>query len=173
MNKFAAIAAFALITGACSGGGNADVDGDGEVSPAEAQTAAEASGMIPEPGLYKTTSVMKGIDVPGMPGHGAGLTTTSEECVTQEDVEKGFEEMLKQDQDGDCSYERFNLAGGKIDAVMVCNIEGSSMRMEMDGTASPTGSEFDATMTTDDPEMPMGGMTFNVKQERIGDCPAE
>jgi hypothetical protein len=58
----------------------------------------------PQPGLYKTTVTMTGMDFPGMPaGHGSGQTITTEDCLTQQEVEKGFEELVKQGQDGDAA----------------------------------------------------------------------
>ncbi len=169
-------AALALALAGCSGG-NADADGDGEVSMKEAAKQAEAQGIKPEPGQYKATITMTAMDIPGMPaemqGHGSGMTTTSEYCLTQEEVDKGFEEMMKRGQNGECAYERFNLAGGKMDAVMVCKTPEGEARMTMDGTVTPTTSDFTATMAMQVPEMGEGTMTFSAKHERIGDCPAK
>jgi hypothetical protein len=170
-----AAAGAALITG-CSGG-NPDADGDGKVSMKEAAKTAEAQGIKPEPGLYKTTVTMTGINIPGMPpemaGHGAGQTVTSEDCLTQQEVDKGFEELIKQGQNGECSYERFNLAGGKIDAVMVCKAEGRETRMEMTGTTTATTADLAATMGIEFDGAGKGTMTFTAKHERIGACPAK
>ena len=109
-----AAAGAALLVG-CSGG-KTDADGDGEISAKEVANKAEAEGIKPQPGLYKATITMTGIDIPGMPaemkGHGAGATTTSEDCLTAEDVDKGFEELVKKGQNGECAYESFNLNGG-------------------------------------------------------------
>ncbi len=172
----AAAAAAALLAG-CSGGGDADADGNGAVSMKEAARKAESEGLKPQPGLYKTTVVMEGIDIPGMPpemaDHGAGLTTTIEDCLTQEEVDKGFGELMKQGQNGECSYEKFNLAGGAIDAVMVCNAQGAKTRMEMAGTATATGADITAKMAMNFADAGEGTMTFTAKHQRIGDCPAK
>jgi hypothetical protein len=136
-----------------------------------------AEGIMPEPGQYKATITMTGMEIPGMPadmaGHGSGMTTTSEYCLTEEDVAQGFEEMMKRGQDGECAYESFNLDGGKMDAVMVCKTPAGEARMTMNGTASPTTSDFTATMKMNVPEMGEGTMSFAAKHERIGDCPAK
>jgi len=170
-----ALAAFALA--ACGGGSDADADGDGAVSADEVANQVAAEGIMPEPGLYKATITMTGMDIPGMPaemaGHGSGMTTTSEYCLAEEDVAQGFEEMMKRGQDGECSYESFNLDGGKMDAVMVCRTPEGEARMTMDGNATPTSSEFTATMAMNVPEMGEGTMSFAAKHERIGDCPAK
>jgi hypothetical protein len=161
----------------CSGGGNADADASGDVSLKEAADEVKAQGMMPEPGQYKAVITMTGIDVPGMPaemaGHGAGMTTTTEYCLTKEEVAEGFEEMMKRGQNGECSYESFNLDDGKMDAVMVCKTPEGSARMTMNGTATPTTSDFTATMAMNVEGMGDATMKFDAKHERVGDCPAK
>lgn len=171
-----ALAAAALL-GACSGAGKSDADGDGKVSLGEAAKQAEAQGMKPEPGLYKTTVTMTNLDIPGMPpemkDHGAGLVRTLEDCLTTEEVDKGFEGMVKQGQDGECAYESFALSDGKIDAVLVCKAEGRAIRTSMSGTATSTGADLVATTALEFDGASKGTMTATIKHERIGQCPAE
>ena len=123
MKRIMMAAAGAALMAGCSGGGDADADSNGETTASEVAAKVEAEGVKPEPGLYRATITMTGIDIPGMPaemaGHGSGMVTTTENCLTQEDVDKGFEEMLKQGQQGECSYERFDIDNGKVDAVMM------------------------------------------------------
>jgi hypothetical protein len=176
MKRIIMAAAGAALIAGCSGG-NPDADGDGKVSMKEAAKTAKAQGIKPEPGLYKTTVTMTGINIPGMPpemaGHGAGQTVTSEDCLTQQEVDKGFEELIKQGQNGECSYERFNANGGDIDAVLVCKTPQGNARMEMTGTATETSSDIKATMAMNFDGAGEGTMTFTAKNERIGDCPAK
>ena len=169
-------AAGALLLAGCSDG-NADADGNGEVSANEVAAKVEAAGIKPEPGLYKATITMTGIEVPGMPaemeGHGTGMVTTSEDCLTQAEVDKGFEELMKQGQNGECAYERFALKDGKMDGVMVCKTPEGSARMTLTGTATPTASEFTASTKMNFDGVGEATMNFTAKHERIGDCPAK
>lgn len=171
-----AAAIAALLLSGCSGG-NADSDGNGKVSVKEAAEKARGELPKPQPGLYKTTVTMTNIEIPGMPdsmeGHGAGLTRTIEDCLTEEEVEKGFEALVKQGQDGECSYERFDLAGGKLDAVMVCDAQGRKARMEMTGTTTATSADLEATMAMAFDGAGEGTMSFTARHERIGECPAK
>ncbi|QFT78452.1 DUF3617 domain-containing protein [Erythrobacter sp. THAF29] len=166
------LAAFAL--GACGGSPEPDADGDGSISMAEAADAAAASGLKPEPGLYRVTSQLKGMNMPGVPaemsGEGLGFTNTMEHCLTPDEVEKGFEEMMKEGQDGTCTYEKFEIDGGSMEGVMNCEGSDGQVRVEFTGTATPTSSEMDATVASNIPGLGEGTMSVNVKQERIGDC---
>ncbi|WP_158094333.1 DUF3617 domain-containing protein [Erythrobacter donghaensis] len=172
---FVAAAGAALMAG-CSGGAT-DADGDGEITAKEVAAKADAEMVRPQPGLYKATITMTGVDIPGMPpemkNHGAGMTTTVEECLTEKDVEKGFEEMVKQGQQGECSFEEFDLNGGKMDGVLVCKTPQGESRMTMSGTTTPTSSEFTASTKIKFEGMGEGTMNFTAKNERIGDCPAK
>lgn len=163
----------ALLLAACSASNDSDAAGDGAISMSEAAGAA-ADMPKPQPGLYRATITMTGIDVPGMganmAGHGGGMSTTHENCLTPEDVAGGYKEMMKQGQDGSCRYEKFNIAGNKLDAVMLCTTSEGDARMEMKGTVTATGSEFDAKMKMDLDGMGNGTMRFSAKHERIGDC---
>jgi Protein of unknown function (DUF3617) len=177
MRRMIVMATVAALVAGCSGGEDADADSNGEVSLKEAAKQAEAEGIMPEPGLYRATVTMTGINIPGMPpemaGHGAGMVTTSEDCLTKEEVAKGFEELIKQGQNGECSYERFSADGGDIDAVLVCKTPEGNARMEMTGTATPISSDITATMAMNFDGAGEGTMTFTAKNERIGDCPAQ
>lgn len=175
MKRIITAVAGAMLLAGCSGG-DTDADGNGAISAKEVAEKAKAEMPKPQAGLYKTTVTMTGLDIPGLPpemkGHGAGMTTTTEDCMSQEQVDKGFEELVKQGQDGECTYERFDLAGGKLDAVMNCNADGRMTRMEMAGTTTTTGADLTAKMAMDFEGAGKGTMSFTAKHERIGDCPA-
>lgn len=166
----------ALLLAGCSDSGS-EGDGKGAVTVKEAAAKAESAMPRPEPGLYKTTVVMTGLDIPGLPedmkGHGAGMTTTTEDCLTPADVDKGYGELVKQGQNGDCTFEKFDAAGGKIDAVMLCKSAGTDKRMAISGTTSKTGAEITASVEMDFEGAGKGTLNFATKHERIGECPAK
>lgn len=169
-------AAGAVLLAGCSGG-NADADGNGDITAKEVAAKADAEGVRPQPGLYKATITMTALDVPGMPpemkGHGTGQTVTTESCLTQDDVDKGFEELMKQGQNGECTYEKFDLDGGKLDAVMNCKTPEGSARMTMTGTTTATTADFNAETKMNFEGMGEATMKFSGKHERIGDCKAK
>lgn len=161
MKRIASVAALGMAISACSGGdvstADADTDNDGSVSVNEAAAVAEASGMKPQPGKYRVTSDM------------GGMKTNVEYCLSEEEANRGFEQMMQEGQDGDCSYEKFELAGNDLDAVLVCKTDAGNMRMSMAGEVSPTATDLEIGMSGS-----MGGMnvdmTMKAQQERIGDC---
>lgn len=177
MRRIIMAVAGAMLLSGCSGGGDADADGNGELTAKEVAKKAKAEGITPEPGQYKAVITMTGIDIPGMPpemaGHGAGMTTTTEYCLTKEEVDKGFEEMMKRGQNGECSYKKFVMKDGAFDGVMVCKTPDGEARMTMVGTATPTTSDFTATMAMNFEGAGDGTMKFAAKHERVGDCPAK
>lgn len=177
MKRMAVMAGLAIGMAGCSGekSGEAGAAAVAAASPAPAEAMVEA--IKPEPGLYRATITMTGIEVPGMPaemeGHGAGMTTTTEDCLTQDEVDNGAQELLKQGQNGDCTFERFAFEGGKFDGVLLCKSGQGAARMEMAGTATAKGSEFTASTKMNFDGVGEATMTFTAKHERIGDCPAQ
>lgn len=168
-------AAIAALLAGCSDKGE-DAAGE-KVAVKDAAKQAEAQGLKPQPGLYKTTITMTGLEIPGLPedmeGHGAGLARTLESCLTQAEVEKGFDGLLKKGQDGECNFERFALTGGDLDAELVCDAQGRTTRMDMKGTLTATAADMEATTTIAFDGVGEGSMNFTAKHERIGDCPAK
>lgn len=168
---FVAAAGAALLAG-CSGKG--EENGGDTVPAGDAARQAEAQGLKPQPGLYRTTITMTGLEIPGLPegmqGHGAGLARTLESCLTPAEVDKGFDALLKKGQDGECAFERFALAGGQLDAVLVCNAQGRTSRMDMNGTLTATGADLEAATTLAFEGVGEWTMNYTARHERIGEC---
>lgn len=135
----------------------------------------------PEPGQYKQTIEITRLDVPGMPKEAAeqmkAMMTASQEsliCLTKADTEKGFRDMFKGMGKGNqCSYSRFNVDGGKIDAQMDCaSPQEGTATMKINGTVTPGGSDVTIDMDTKGGQQPMSNMkmTMHMTSERVGDC---
>ena len=128
MHRIVTVAAASLALAAC-GGSSADADGDGEITMEEA--AAKSADMVrPQPGKYRATVEFVDVSMPDAPQQVQDMMRgmfdrgpqTHEYCLTKEEADKGFEEMARQAQDNDtnCSFEKFDAAGGQIDAIMNC-----------------------------------------------------
>ena len=112
MTRIALIVALgAACLAGCSGEANRQ---EGEaVAVRDAARQVDAQGLKPQPGLYKTTITMTGLEIPGLPegmeGHGAGLARTLESCLTPAEVDKGFDALEPDNLQND-----ENVSGGKI-----------------------------------------------------------
>jgi len=173
-----ALAAFAL--SACGGGAtDADADGDGTVTAAEMKEAVAASGgdLKPEPGKYSTKMQITKIDMPGAPQQvkdmmGAAMSQSAEYCLTPEMAEKGWEDSLKEGQNGECDVNTFTLDNGAVDMKMTCAVEGGAgeMTVAMNGDVTSTTSDLSMSMSGTVPELGDMTMVMDFEQERIGDC---
>jgi len=174
---FASVATLVL-TG-CGSPDAGDETGGGEsISVEEVAARAKANAVRPEPGEYRVSMEVLEVDIPGAPQGTADMMKdmmggqTHNYCLRPEDVENGFEEMAKQGQEGDCSFQRFDVAGGDFDAQMTCNAGGQgTMTMTMKGTGTPTSSEVDMTMKGNMTGMGESTIRMKARHDRIGDCP--
>jgi len=134
----------------------------------------------PNPGQYRTTIKMTKFDVPGMPAAQAGKMKemfsatgqSSEFCLTKAQAEKGYEDMTKNMAQGNCTFDRYNAGGGKLDAKMTCETgQGMKSSIEMAGTIQPEAMQMVMKMNNTMPGMPGGvAMETEVSSVRIGDC---
>ncbi|MHB9879464.1 DUF3617 domain-containing protein [Pacificimonas sp. ICDLI1SI03] len=139
--------------------------------------AAPAAAM--EPGMWTTTGKTVDIDIalpPGVPAsmrdmiksQMTGQSYSQDQCITQADLDEAPEKMF-QESEGKCEYERFDMSGGKLDAVAVCKMQGQTMQMVMTGTHSDNDYQTRMTMTG---QGQMGNMTIITEGSgtRTGDC---
>ncbi|WP_341712707.1 DUF3617 domain-containing protein [Erythrobacter sp.] len=173
------LAAMSTLALAGCGSPSADADGDGEITMSEAVDKSKEL-VKPEPGKYRNTVQLVNLELPGAPKDVQDMMKqmmgkeprTTEYCLTKEEAEKGFEEMAKQAQeDEDCSFEKFDAEGGKIDAIMNCKADGKgTARMTLQGTGTRTSSQMTMTIDAKGPDGNAMMMTMKSNQERIGDC---
>lgn len=144
-------------------------------SIAEVAEAAKGATKI-EPGKWRTTVSVEKMEMPGAPPQVAEMmrqqtgkaAQSSEMCITKEQAEKPPQELLGSAAK-DCRYEKFEMKGGALDAVMVCKQAGNEMRSTVRGSYG--GTRYDLAGTA---EMSTAGQKMIVSSkvvgERIGDC---
>lgn len=174
------LATLPLALAACDSGKTVSATNASITEVAEATKGA----VTLEPGKWRTTVSFVSADAPGLPAGMADMMTkqmatasnqTAESCVTPEMANKPSGEMFA-NVTGQCRYETFEMAGGRIDAVMVCKTPGGSggeVRTAMAGTFAPSRYDMASEMKMTMPGAPAGSqMTIKTKMvgERIGAC---
>jgi len=105
-----------------------------------------------------------------------GKVNGTKSCITPEEAAKPDASFMSGNEDANCSYQRFDMSGGKMDIAMTCEPEkgqrGGAAEITMTGTYSPTSYDMTMDMTADAGEI--GPMTIkaNSKGKRIGECPS-
>lgn len=171
----------AILLAAC--GGDADADGDGNVSGEE--IAAEAAGMVqPRPGQYTATLELLEFDVPGMPESAkqqmqeifaSGLAEGNSFCMTEADAaENGPEQMVKNLAESDCTMNAFNVSGNTVVADMQCPGQGGAgaSKVHMEGQMTAESSTMTMDMSQEMPNVGATTMKMRVTSKRTGDCAA-
>jgi len=135
----------------------------------------------PLPGQYEQTVEVLDVEMPGAPAGMAdrmkqamAKTAPKTYCLTKEQSEKGFRDMFKEGGPAkSCTYKRFDVTGGRIDAQMECSTAGDGKAtMTMSGTVGPNGSDVNMDMDANGGPGPMQGlkMKMHMKTTRVGDC---
>lgn len=132
-----------------------------------AAVATPALAQSIQPGQWQTTSTVSSMNMPGLPPAALaamkGHPTTVSNCVTPEQAKAGPKELLKSAPS--CTFNRFSMAGGRIDSEMVCARGGRTT------TATTTGSYTPVSMTATSKVVAEGmTITATVSGKRIGDC---
>jgi len=186
-SRFAALCLAPLALAACSSDEPAQEAAADDIAAAapggmsEDQIAAEMDKAIrPQPGQYSSSAELISLDLPGVPAAqaeqmremmGSTIAQSTSRCLTEEEAEKGFEELAEATQDG-CTMERFKVDGGEFAGRMSCDNPDAKGTIEMTGTGTQTGSDMTMKMDMTSPGLPGGkmAMTMRVKSERTGDC---
>lgn len=88
-------------------------------------------------------------------------------CLTQEEVEQPDADFFSGNQ-SDCSYSRFAMADGKIEATMRCVTGNIVQDNTLTGTYAPERYDFTLTSVGEGPTGET--MTLAVSAQRVGDC---
>ncbi len=147
----------------------------------EADIAAQMKNAVkPRPGQYESKAELVSLAIPGVPGTQAAqmkammaesFGKTSSRCLTQDEAEKGFEELAKSSQEG-CRMDSFTAQGAKFAGRMICDTEDAKGTVVMSGTGTATGSQMTMAMDMQSPGLPGGkmAMEMRVSSLRTGDC---
>lgn len=174
----AAAPALALLLAACGGGG-ADADGDGNITQVEARKEAEKVEL--EPGRWETTIKVSDAKLGGVPlPQGANPLAegrTNVACISKEQAANPDANIFAGDQPQGCTYDRFAMSGGKIDAAVNCAVPGQPARMSMTMAGEYSGTSYrlvtDSRITGGGPGLPPGAAITSraeITGRRLGDC---
>jgi hypothetical protein len=135
----------------------------------------------PKPGLYKQSLSITKIEIPGAPpGTAAQMQAAmskadeSSLCITAEMADKGFRDMFdKASKSGDCKYDRFDVSGGKVDALLHCeNPDRGKGTIAMSGTVGAEGSDITVSIDQQGGPPPMANakIGMHLVSQRVGEC---
>jgi hypothetical protein len=152
--------------------------------PDDKAVLAEAGKIArPLPGLYRSTTSLLSFDLPGADPRTADimrdrfaqvLPQQRDFCVTPAAAARGFEDMVRQSQQGDCRIEKFVADKSYLSARMSCRLGAKlSSTVTVDGTGAADRSRIDLAIVQTGPSVPGGTetLTMRVDNVRTGDCP--
>jgi Asp-tRNA(Asn)/Glu-tRNA(Gln) amidotransferase B subunit len=164
------VAAIALT--ACK---NDTVVAENESAEAVAEKVAE-SDIRMKPGRWEATMKMDKMEIPNLPPQAKammdkqiGVTQTQASCLTPEQAERPAADFFQAGASG-CKYDSFVMAGGKLDAAMVCTERGAEVKIDMTGTYSETNYALTMNMAGEaQPGMPMSTQ-MTIAARNVGEC---
>ena len=145
-----------------------------------ARQAGVKSDTVLRPGQWQLKTTVEEMTIPGLPASaqadmkrmmGPRQNITVDYCMTPEDARKPGGKVFTGEESKNCRYERFDMADGKVDAVMHCQGQPSgTMTMTVHGTFSPDSYTNQVSMKATGGRQ--GAMTMKMRSEarRIGDC---
>jgi len=178
MTRGSTAALAALLLASCGGesGNRQAADGGTAGTNAAAAAPATAAGgaaVALQPGQWEITTAVLRMEVPNMPSGISPPTpppTTVRTCLTPQQASApngGF--LTGSGEGGGCTSQNMSMAGGRIQGVVQCNSQGSTMRSTMEGRFSATSFEVNQHVET-----AAQGMNMNIESRtsgrRVGDC---
>lgn len=176
--KFRLAAAAVIAAGSFAITGCSDKDSVHAENESLESVAAKVadSNVKPLPGQWQSTMKIEKLDIPNLPAEAKaamqqqmGAAQSFSSCLTPEQAAKPSAEFFQGKQSG-CTYEKFAMEGGKIDAVMTCANGGQNQKMTMTGVYGAEA--YDIRISADgemQPGMPMS-MTMAISSKRTGEC---
>ncbi|MDG2004168.1 MAG: DUF3617 domain-containing protein [Novosphingobium sp.] len=163
----------ALAVSACGGGDT--IEAENESVEAVAEKVAKAD-VRPNPGRWESKMKIVKMELPGLPAEAQGMmksqlgkVTTSASCLTKEEAEKSEQDLFMPPKTSDCKYNSFSMGGGKLEADMTCQENGSAQAMKMSGTYSENAYAMQVSADGKIGDQAMS-MAMEVESKRVGDC---
>ena len=138
----------------------------------------------PLPGLYRSTTRLTAFDLPGADPQtedlmrdkfGQILPQTRNFCLTPTAAERGFEDLIRESQQGACTFARFVASDSRLSAEMHCRTGPNlTSTVSVEGIGAPDHSHVDLNLVQSGPSIPGGSETIAlaVDNVRTGECPA-
>ena len=175
-SRFATFAAIALGAFAVAGCSSQDsIEAKNESVESVAQKVASSSFKF-NPGRWEATVKLEKLDIPGMPPEAKKMmqqhmsaTQTSVSCLTPEKAEKPDASFFQPDASG-CIYEKFDMADGKLDAVMTCENGGQMQKISLNGTYDEENYNMRMSSEGVGPDGKPVSMDMTVVSRRVGEC---
>lgn len=167
------VAALVMLAGGC-----------GENAPPGPEQVKRQAASLPQPlpGRYRSETRLVQLDLPGTGKEDARLLQQRMSavqpqvrmlCLTMAEAQQGFAPLVRQMQQGACTVSRFDTTGGRLDAEMICPLDGGgTSRIALSGTAQQRESTLDMRITQSAPSIPGGRMVLDmeVRNRWIGTC---
>jgi hypothetical protein len=162
-----------LLLAACGSGDKIDARNE---EPAAVAEKVAASGMTPRPGSWEGTFRITSLDMPGLPpsvreemNKSMGAAQRHFTCLTPEQAAKPDARFFQKAAEG-CTYERFVMADGKIDAVMNCTPGSGPTKMAMQGTYNPDTYNLKITGSGEMAKGMSMNIAMDVTSRHVGAC---
>jgi hypothetical protein len=152
--------------------------------PDARQVLAEGDKLTkPLPGLYRSTTTLTAFELPGADPETADimrdrfaqvLPQRRDFCLTPQAAARGFADMIRQSQQGDCTIDRFVANRSKLSASMTCRAANKlQSTISVEGEGEPTRSHIALEIVQRGPSVPGGSETIgmSIDNVRLGDCP--
>jgi len=164
-----------LSAGGCGKKDSVEAKNESVESVAE-KVAKSGLGIKPRAGRWESSVKLEKLEMPNLPPEAKaamqkqmGTAQSFASCLTPAEAEKPEAGFFQKGASG-CTYDRFAMSDGKIDAVMSCNHGGQTQKMAMSGTYGEES--YNITVNTNggaQSGMPMS-MTMSIASRRVGEC---
>lgn len=178
MRRFLLVTAL-LPLAACNSGPTVTATNASEAEVKAKVAEATGGADMMSPGRWEGTMTISDMKMPKLPPEmqskmaaEMGKPRPFVSCITEEDVKakRAFFTGDKGD-DKSCTYSRFTMGGGKLDAAMTCKNEGGDMNAQMTGTFSPDSYHMEMASNTDSKSAySTMSMKMTVDGKRTGAC---